>query len=81
MDYIIYRRISDKGNNIGIKLLKEGYYSPLTLLVARAINPTEYIDVNKLLKVSSLVKSEENSGQIIETMYYTDEFIMSEQEG
>lgn len=74
MDYIIYRNIGGKGNNVGIR--KEGdRFLALTLLVSKAKDPEKYIDKDNLKEVKSLVISDKVSGEEIEHFIYTEDFI------
>ena len=74
MDYIIYREISGKGNNIGIRAVNGNHYIPLTLLVARAKNPEGYIDRNNRKRIKSLNIINSN-GEYIEQFTYGNGFI------
>ena len=76
MDYIVYRNISGKGLNIGIRQQQEGPgYLPLTILVSRQIDPEIYIDRNNVKLVKTLVISDSVTGETIETITHGEGFI------
>lgn len=77
MDYIIYREISQKGLNIGIRNISDDNFVPLTILVSKAVNPTMYIDNCRAKIVKSLEISDINTGAVIENILYTDELVTS----
>lgn len=77
MDYIIYREISQKGFNIGIRNTSGDIFVPLTILISKAVNPTIYIDNCSVKVVKSLEITDINTGVVIENMVYSDEFITS----
>lgn len=71
MDYVLYRKISDKGCNIGIRYENEMYVA-LTLLVAKAKNPTEYICKDNLKVVKGLQIIDVDTGQCVDNIVYED---------
>lgn len=75
MDYIIYRKVPDKGLNIGIRKDKQSkVYIPLTVLVSKAIKPDIYIDKRNIKTVRSLkIKDEYNN--TLETIVHSNSFI------
>lgn len=74
MDYIIYRNIDGKGNNVGIRKVGDSYLA-LTILVSKANDPEKYIDKNNLKEVKSLIIKDKASGEEIEHFIYTNDYI------
>lgn len=75
LDYLIYKEVSGKGFNLGIRF-ECGYFVPLTILVSKSINLNKYINNTEKKIVSKLVISELESNKVIENITYSDEFIM-----
>lgn len=76
MDYIIYRKISNKGCNIGLRKTREDQtYIPLTLLVARQVDPELYIDRSKIKIVKRMRIEDMNTGVTIENIVHGDDYI------
>lgn len=67
IDYLKSKIISTKGVNLGVRL-EEGVYVPITMLIDRAINPTETTEELDELKVLKLEIIED--GKIVETVLY-----------
>jgi len=76
MDYILYREIDTKGFNIGMRY-ENGRYVPLTILVGKEINKQKYIDGTSEKIVTRLIISDISTQETIETITYSDDFIMS----
>lgn len=80
MDYIIYRNISGKGLNIGLRKLEEttkDTYTPLTILVSKQSDPEIYIDRSNIKIIKKLVIEDLQSGAILETVVHSDSFLAS----
>lgn len=74
-DYLIYKNISNKGSNLGIKFDK-GYFVPFTVLISKASNLTKYIDKTNAKIVSRLVITNINTDEKIENIIYSNDFIL-----
>lgn len=78
MDYIIYRNISGKGLNIGLRRLEKSekeIYTPLTLLVSKQIDPEIHIDRSNIRPIKKLVIEDIRSGAILETVVHSSSFM------
>ena len=83
MNYLVYRIIDGKGFSVGIKIddpsSNDKDYLAWTILVAKANNADEHIrgdDVEKKL-VNRLTITNTDTNEIIEDIYYSNNFIMS----
>lgn len=77
-DYIIYRQIDAKGMNIGLKY-ESGCFVPMTNLISKSIDLERYIDTSTLKTVSKLIISNIETGNILEEITYTNDFILHQQ--
>lgn len=73
-DYIIQRMINKKGLNLGIRFA-DGRFIPLTILISKSSNPDKYVSTNKRI-VSRLLITDIHSGQMIEDIIYSEDFIL-----
>lgn len=74
-DYLIYRQIDNVGMNIGLKY-SNGCFVPMTNLISKESNRTEYIDTTTPKIVKRLVISDISTGAIEEDIFYSDNFIL-----
>lgn len=74
-DYLIYREISFKGMNLGIKFDK-GVFVPFTVLLSKSSNLSKYIDNTTPKVVLRLIITDINTGNKLDDVLYSDEFIM-----
>lgn len=75
LDYLIYREISGKGMNLGIKFYK-GIFVPFTILVSKTSNLSKYTDNTIQKIVSRLTITDINTGYELENVLYANEFII-----
>lgn len=75
VDYLLFREISGKGLNIGIRY-ECGRFIPLTILVSRAININKYINYANEKVVQRLKILSISNDEMIEDIIYTDNFIL-----
>lgn len=73
IDYLKSKIISGKGVNIGMRLVDNGEYVPLTVLIDRAINPTKTVEKLKALRVIKLEIIEEE--KIIKVVTYSNDSV------
>ncbi|MBR1610198.1 MAG: hypothetical protein IJ672_01720, partial [Methanobrevibacter sp.] len=78
LDYIIFRIIDNHGMNLGIRE-RRGIATPLTILPSRRSSDgfKRYIDDNNIKIVKKLKIINKNTNEIIDSIMYTDNFIMS----
>ena len=74
-DYIIYRELSGKGLNLGIKYT-EGYFVPITILVSKAINLKKYVINTDVKIVSKLIITDTTTDAEIDNIVYSNDFII-----
>lgn len=75
-DYIIYRKLNNKGLNLGVRY-EDGCFIPLTILISKSSYLTKYIDntIPKIVKELKIMDIATNS--IIENIVCSDDFIVS----
>ncbi len=74
-DYIIYREISGKGLNLGIKYT-ENNFVPITILVSKAINLKKYVLNTDVKIVSKLIITDILTDMEIDNIVYSNNFII-----
>lgn len=75
VDYLIYRQIGTKGMNVGMRY-EDGCFVPLTILISKAINIEKYTKGTTKKVVSRLHITDISTGDTLEDIIYTDNFIM-----
>lgn len=68
VDYIIFATIQNKGVNIGIRKVGD-VYVPMTILIAKSVNPKKYLDETKYKMIRRL-EILNNNGHILDTKSY-----------
>lgn len=69
------RIVNGKGLNLGIRY-ENGRFIPLTILISKSSNPDKYVDIKNQKVVSRLLITDIESGDEIENIIYTDDFIV-----
>lgn len=75
VDYLVQRIVNGKGLNLGIRY-EDGRFIPLTILISKSSNPDKYVDIKNQKVVSRLLITDIESGDEIENIIYTDDFIV-----
>lgn len=73
-DYLIYRNISNKGLNLGIRY-ECGCFVPLTILISKSVKLSKYTDNTTYKVVSKLIITDIDTGEELENIVYSDNFI------
>ena len=76
VDYLLYQEIENRGLNLGLKIIN-GTMAPITILIDRENHKGRHIDWNyeKIVKQLEIIDTKSNI--IIETLIYSDSFIVS----